>query len=444
MCGEFGYEDKLVFPNEVVIERFNGVLLVIGVETANWLVLNSDVQLLFLNKLRGGSTIGEIVDTIENEDDMEAFKSLLAAVFARKFAGVNEKPKTEFLEGYRMLNLYLTNACNLSCYHCFMNSGKKNEGELSVEDWKSVLREFRNNNGLNVTFSGGEPLMYKGFDEILKYAKTIGLETTVLTNGVLWTDDRIQDLAPYIDEVQISIDGVDENTNAVIRGKGNFEKAANSVVNFANIGVKTSVSTTFAADNLSSDTAYRYKKMIESIDRLTNSKVFFKLSKKILPGRNVVLSLADNEAYSKKIKAIERMVRPTADYENFMVGHSPNLVAVNCGLGGISVASDGQVYFCNRISELESYGHVNEHPLAYFMKKGRDIHQATSVDRVEPCSSCYLRYICDGGCRIDDFNFRGKIKEANQSFKQISCTQEKMCNLKQRMIDSFNYFYDFG
>lgn len=444
MCGELNYEDKLLFPNEVVVERFDDVLLVIGVDTANWLVLDKNVQISFLEMLKNGSCIGEVVDIIENEDEMMAFQSLLAAIFARKFAGVNESPQKEFLEGYRMLNLYLTNACNLRCNHCFMNSGKKNDGELGVEDWKRILKEFRDNSGMNVTFSGGEPLMYKDFDVILKFAKEIGLETTVLTNGVLWTEERIRNLACYIDEVQISIDGVDEKSNAIVRGKGHFDKVVSTVIAFSNIGVKTSVATTFTTDNLSDDIAYGYKEMIAYINRLTDSKVFFKLSKKILPGRDVVLSAEENETYANKIKDIERIVRPTAEFENFMYGHVPNLVSTNCGLGGISVASDGLVYFCNRISEVDTYGHVTEHPFSYYMKKGREIHIETSVDRVEPCSSCYLRYICNGGCRIDDFNFSGRVKNTKFPYRQITCTEDKKCNLKRRMIDSFNYLYDFG
>ena len=171
--------------------------------------------------------------------------------------------------------------------------------------------------------------------------------------------------------------------------------------------------------------------------------MFFKLSKKLLPGRNVNISSEENEKYSKRIKGIESFVDKNADYENFIAGHSPNLIAKNCGLGGMSINADGSVYFCNRIYEVESYGNVLEHPISYFMEKGKEIHEETSVDNVEPCSRCFLRYICDGGCRIDDFDFSGKLKNTVKPYRQITCTDEKKHKLMKRMIDSFDYFYDF-
>ena len=76
----------------------------------------------------------------------------------------------------------------------------------------------------------------------------------------------------------------------------------------------------------------------------------------------------ENEKYSAIIKDIEKHVDENADYENFLAGHTANLVAINCGLGGISVSSDGNVYFCNRINEMESFENVTEKPMSFFIE----------------------------------------------------------------------------
>lgn len=444
MNGELDYDDILHFPEEIVVEKINDFYLVIAVQTANWIVLYNSRQIDFLNMLRSGKCVGDAIETVDSEEAMGDLKIVLAAIFARKFAGVNSEVTKEYLEGYKMLNIYITNACNLKCKHCFMLSGKKLENELTLGDWMKVLTSFKENGGEFVTFSGGEPLMFKNFPQIISHAHDLGLKSTVLSNGLLWSDKLIHDLAPFIDEIQFSLDGVDEETNSMVRGSGHFEKVVDTIVKFANAGVKTSVATTFTYDNLNENTQTRYKNLVDLIKEKTSGKdVFFKLSKKLLPGRDVHFTAEENEKYSAIIKDIEKHVDENADYENFLAGHTANLVAINCGLGGISVSSDGNVYFCNRINEMESFGDVTEKPMSFFMEKGKEIHLATSVENVIPCKDCELRYICDGGCRIDDFDFAGKIQSSALPYHQISCNDEKKNKLKKRMIDSFNYFYKF-
>ena len=444
MNGELDYDDILHFPQEIVVEKVNDFYLVIAVQTANWIVLYNSRQIDFLNMLRSGKCVGDVIETVDSEEAMGDLKIVLAAIFARKFAGVNGEVTKEYLEGYKMLNIYITNACNLKCKHCFMLSGKKLENELTLEDWMKVLTSFKENGGEFVTFSGGEPLMFKNFPQIISHAHDLGLKSTVLSNGLLWSDKLIHELAPFIDEIQFSLDGVDEETNSMVRGSGHFEKVVDTIVKFANAGVKTSVATTFTYDNLNESTQTRYKNLVDLIKEKTSGKdVFFKLSKKLLPGRDVHFTAEENEKYSAIIKDIEKHVDENADYENFLAGHTANLVAINCGLGGISVSSDGNVYFCNRINEMESFGNVTEKSMSFFMEKGKEIHLATSVENVIPCKDCELRYICDGGCRIDDFDFAGKIQSSVLPYHQISCNDEKKNKLKRRMIDSFNYFYKF-
>lgn len=444
MNGELDYDDILHFPEEIVVEKINDFYLVIAVQTANWIVLYNSRQIDFLNMLRSGKCVGDVIETVDSEEAMGDLKIVLAAIFARKFAGVNGEVTKEYLEGYKMLNIYITNACNLKCKHCFMLSGKKLENELTLEDWMKVLTSFKENGGEFVTFSGGEPLMFKNFPQIISHAHDLGLKSTVLSNGLLWSGKLIHDLALFIDEIQFSLDGVDEETNSMVRGSGHFEKVVDTIVKFANAGVKTSVATTFTYDNLNENTQTRYKNLVDLIKEKTSGKdVFFKLSKKLLPGRDVHFKAEENEKYSAIIKDIEKHVDENADYENFLAGHTANLVAINCGLGGISVSSDGNVYFCNRINEMESFGNVTEKPMSFFMEKGKEIHLATSVENVIPCKDCELRYICDGGCRIDDFDFAGKIQSSALPYHQISCNDEKKNKRKHSKKCTF-YTLRFG
>ena len=441
--GSIDSKDRLFFAGNIVFRPYPDGWLVVSIQSANWIVIRSAMQKELLERLIEGSTIGELMPMIQSESDLSQLKSLLSAIFARDFARTDAPPQTNYLEGYKMLNCYLTNACNLRCKHCFMRSGIPLKDELPASEWKRILEEFHNAGGVSVTFSGGEPLMNRDFDKILKFAHSIDLNTTVLTNGLLWTEERIQELSPTITEIQVSIDGVDESSNAKVRGKGHFDRIVSTVVGFANAGVRTSVATTFTFDNLQDDTAARYKSFVEAVKSKCTSPVFFKLSKKILAGRNTNYTQEENRTYYNRIVEIERSIDSGALFNNFIEGHSPNMVENNCGFGGISIGADGEVYFCNRISEVDSYGNIQGKPIAQFIKLGHELHLKTAVDNLTPCRECHLRYICDGGCRIDECNFKGRIKGFDGDLRQIACNEENRKRLEQKMIDSFNFFYTF-
>ena len=197
--------------------------MVVAVSTANWLVI-TDFQKIILEGLLTGKTIGDVFPLITDIDKQNEFQRLLAAITAREFGNTNATPSPIPNDVTQQINCYLTNACNLSCDHCFMRSGKPLANELTKEEWLRILTDFRHQGGVNVTFTGGEPLMNRDFETILIHSHQQGLTTTVLSNGILWTEESINKLSPYISEIQISIDGFDEQSNAKVRGAGHFDK----------------------------------------------------------------------------------------------------------------------------------------------------------------------------------------------------------------------------
>lgn len=434
----YNFDQVLLFPHGIEIVPYDNLYVAISVETANWIVLYNPVQKAIFESLLNGQSIGETYEKI-GEVNLHDFKSVLVGIYARKLADTDAAPKREFYDATKHLNIYLTNSCNLRCVHCFMKSGIKYSDELQKDDWENVLRQFSDNGGTNVTFTGGEPLMNRNFEEIVEFAHKLGLGVTILSNGVLWTDDMIKRMAPFISEAQFSIDGVNEQDNAKIRGANHFDKVVHTVIMFANSGVRTSVATTFTFDNISS--ADEYKRFIDKIKAETGDKVFFKLTKKILVGRDVDYDESLNREYYNKILNIERYVDPYAPETNFIEGHEPNKAMQNCGFGGLSVSANGNVFMCNRVLELQSYGNVKDRPLNEFMSEGAKALQETAVDYIVPCRDCALRYICGGDCRIDHFNFKGRLKGWTKDIIQTDCNEEYRHNLLNKMVESYSYYY---
>lgn len=432
--------DVLHFPKDMAYLHYEDRIVAVAVETANWIVLPSVSSKGYLEELCAGKTVGEVMGQIENAGEKRLFLKLLTAIMARQFAGLDGVPVAEHVQGHKMLNIYLTNACNLSCPHCFMKAGRRLANELTAEEWLRVLREFKECGGKAVTLTGGEPTMHPGFATLVEQAHEMGLQLTVLTNGILWTDDQIDRLSPSLAEVQISIDGVDDASNAKVRQAGTFETLVRNVIRFSKNGVRVSVATTFTKENI--DSAGRYAELVNRINAATDKQVVFKLTKKMLPGRETHYTEEENKAYEAKIRQVEALTDANAKYEAFMEGHTPNLVAKNCGFGGLSIAADGRVYFCNRVLEIEQQGSVREKPLRYFLELGERAHEETGVEHVEPCRHCAVRNICGGGCRIDEYDFKGRTWKSSQTLKQEKCKGLNEHLLKM-MVESYEYKYSF-
>ena len=442
---EINSNSCLYFPKDITIKEINdGRYLCVSTSTANWIVISNNVQKEMLNELITGKTIQEVSDMFSN-DANNLLNKLLSSIMARKFASLyKDDIPVKMDDKSKYLNIYLTQACNLRCKHCFMLSGVKLENELTGEQWKNVLKDFKSIGGEYVTFTGGEALMNPDFEDIVKYASSIGLSVTILSNGVLWTDKLIDSLYGYVNQIQISLDGINEQTNASVRGKGIFDKVVENIIKIANRGYRTSVATTFTLENLTEETKFLYANLVNTIREKTNNPIFFKISKKMLNGRNVHYTKEEAKHYFEEVMKIEKEVDKHADNINFMEGHQPNFVSPNCGIGGLSISANGKVYYCNRISEVDCYGSVLDNPLSHFIEIGKDISKRTGVDNIEPCNKCYLRYICGGGCRIDDFNFKGKTKQFNEEIKRIKPTNECMSYIEKKMIEGFDFTYDFN
>ena len=82
------------------------------------------------------------------------------------------------------INLDLTTACNFSCPHCVDSEITNTGGYLDMEMVKESLETLKSHGLLSVILlGGGEPTLYKTFDEIVRHIKSLGLQLGIVTNG---------------------------------------------------------------------------------------------------------------------------------------------------------------------------------------------------------------------------------------------------------------------
>lgn len=134
----------------------------------------------------------------------------------------------------------MTLACNLRCKTCLNNSGIPLEDELSLEQSIQVIEGLKRDSIFDIKFTGGEPTQKPGWDIILQRAKDLGLIVTINSNGI-YTPDQVRKLIMVQpDEISVSLDGYGASNDS-IRGKGNFEKAAESIKELKAAGCRVTI-----------------------------------------------------------------------------------------------------------------------------------------------------------------------------------------------------------
>ncbi|ONH54603.1 radical SAM protein [Frankia sp. CcI49] len=85
----------------------------------------------------------------------------------------------------RTLALEVTGRCQLECSPCYAGSGPKGDhGTMTVLDWCSLIDVAARAGIPRVRFIGGEPTLFPGLADLVRYALDAGLKAEVFTNLV--------------------------------------------------------------------------------------------------------------------------------------------------------------------------------------------------------------------------------------------------------------------
>lgn len=136
----------------------------------------------------------------------------------------------------RSLFLELTVACNERCRHCGSKCGDvKEENALTLDEWKGVLDQVRHDfdvSKFRLCVTGGEPLLYKEFFELMAYADSLGFKWGMTSNGTLITKEVASKLRKTkMQTISISVDGLRETHDWFRESLGSYEKTLQGIKN---------------------------------------------------------------------------------------------------------------------------------------------------------------------------------------------------------------------
>lgn len=139
------------------------------------------------------------------------------------------------LDTYHLI-LAPTFACNIRCTHCYLpdHDTEKLPAERVlrlIDEWSEIVLSERGRLGGIFHVKGGEPLILHYFSDIL--ARLVELRTLqfmMTTNGILGTSKIVANLHELDTALEggvtviVSLDGSHEETHAMLRGPGNFDR----------------------------------------------------------------------------------------------------------------------------------------------------------------------------------------------------------------------------
>jgi len=136
----------------------------------------------------------------------------------------------------RMVVVNVSYVCNAKCVHCvytFDPSIRKVVADnvfVSEEAFKKLADEC-GEYGTYIRITGtGEPLLNPNILHLIKYAKDCGCKVSMITNGSLLTQEKVDFLLKCnIDGIEISADAVSQVTYEAIRRGLNFERLLSNV-----------------------------------------------------------------------------------------------------------------------------------------------------------------------------------------------------------------------
>jgi len=321
-----------------------------------------------------------------------------------------------------MVSYSITTKCNLKCKHCYSSSVEQAApDELSTEEALHLVDDLsRWGIGLLI-IDGGEPLCREDLLDIVRYASSKGIRTTIGSNGTLIDEVMAKKMLDAgVMAVAISVDGVDGATHDSFRGvNGAFEQTLRGIEECRNAGLPFQLNMVIRKDNLS-----QLEDMLRlAVDLGANAAEVFDL---VAAGRakdeckELVLSLEE-----RKI-AMEQLAQAQEDYpivirvpgcpiyplilqeKNIKPKHFPAEMlrrvpyygrgcAAGMPMGYVMVLSNGEVNPCMLLQV--NLGNIREQSIMSIWETSPTLTKLRQRDLLKgACGDCQYKLTCSG-CR---------------------------------------------
>ncbi|MDE1727004.1 MAG: radical SAM protein [Thaumarchaeota archaeon] len=215
----------------------------------------------------------------------------------------------------------IINVCNLHCEHCYWWLNRKENEELTVEQWKKVIDEkFKKNHVFIITLVGGEPTMRP--DVIELFVKEFPKRICIVTNGT-FPLKRYENLYFY----WISIDGT-KDIHDKIRGNGAWDKTRKNAIDYVEKNGKLAYKDIWITMTINSLNYKTVKNVIEEWKDYSN-KIGFQFHTPFM--KNDPLWFPFGE---ERTRVVDEIIAMRAKYPDYIINPDSQLELMKKNWGG--------------------------------------------------------------------------------------------------------------
>ncbi len=121
----------------------------------------------------------------------------------------------------------VTKLCNQRCPMC--NIWKERSSDMPLEEIQNHARALHKFGVGYVFLQGGEPLIRKDILEIVDVFLENGIRPTIISNGILLTQQLAEEIAKRQCNLAISIDSLDRKKYTMLRGRDTMDKVIDNI-----------------------------------------------------------------------------------------------------------------------------------------------------------------------------------------------------------------------
>lgn len=204
---------------DINIKQKNDIVYLYNLKTGRIIFLNKEIYGYLEEYYNSEKTIHEYLDQFSLEDR----HYMVDLINACDLLDIKEPKGIS-------VHLVITNKCNLKCKHCSTMSDCDGT-DIDFEKIDILIENISILNVETITISGGEPIINVYFADIIEKIKNKMPKVPLVlsTNATLINETNIDFILDNFYQIDISIDGYDNDSCEKIRGKGVFNKVVTSI-----------------------------------------------------------------------------------------------------------------------------------------------------------------------------------------------------------------------